>query len=239
MFSNMITSKTAITARSMLRRYPRARSSAARFMSLSRPRREYEQSYREAMLARIHPGECIWDVGANVGIYSELFAAATGPSGKVLSFEPAQDCAAILETRRRDRHSHASWEIVPIALSDRDGEGWLSVASGTTAPDNHLASPGDPSVVPVRTARGDSLIAAGLEPPALVKIDVEGFEGEVLDGIGSALDLPSLHTVCVEVHFAVLAERGRPHEPSRIVRMLQNHAFTVKWADASHFVARR
>ena len=132
-----------------------------------------------------------------------------------------------------------SWEIVPVALSDEDGDAWLSVGDGETAPGNQLASRGEPSTVPVRTVRADSLLASGCEPPAVVKIDVEGFEGEVLDGMGSMLDLRSLRTVCVEVHFRKLDERGKRHEPIRITRLLQSHAFTVKWVDRSHFVGRR
>ena len=80
------------------------------------------------MLACIRPGDCVWDVGANVGLYSEVFAAAAGPSGKVISFEPSPACAAMLEERLRDRAMGASWETVPVALSDEDGEAWLSVA---------------------------------------------------------------------------------------------------------------
>ena len=91
----------------------------------------------------------------------------------------------------------------------------------------------------VRTERGDTFLAAGREAPAVIKIDVEGFEGEVLDGMGSVLGLPSLRAVCVEVHFGTLNERGKPNEPTRIVRLLEAHEFTVKWVDRSHFVAER
>jgi FkbM family methyltransferase len=145
----------------------------------------------------------------------------------------------MLEGRLRDRVNGAPWEIVSVALSDADGDAWLSVGGGDTAPCNHLASGDEASTVPVKTARGDSLVAAGYKAPAVIKIDVEGFEGEVLDGMGSVLDLPSLRSVCVEVHFATLNEREKSHEPTRIVQLLQGHAFTVKWVDRSHFIARR
>jgi FkbM family methyltransferase len=235
----LISSGPAITARSTLRRHPRIQRAVVCVLSLGRSGEEYEQSFRSAMLACIRPGDCVWDVGANVGLYSELFAAAVGPSGKVISFEPSPACVALLEERLSHRDGGASWEIVPVALSDEDGEAWLSVGGGDTAPDNRLASPDGPSTVPVRTSRGDMVLAAGHEAPAVVKIDVEGFDGEVLDGMGSALSLPSLRAICVEVHFGILNERGKPHEPARIVRLLQDHAFTVKWVDRSHFVAQR
>jgi FkbM family methyltransferase len=236
---NLISSGAAISARSTLRRHPRMHRTVARVLSLGRHREGYEQSFRSVMFGSIRPGDCVWDVGANIGFYSELFTTAVGPSGKVISFEPSRACVVLMEERLRDRAASASWEVMPVALSDKDGEAWLSVEGGDTAPSNHLASRDEGATVVVRTARGDSLLTAGCDAPAVVKIDVEGFEGEVLDGMGSALDLPSLRAVCVEVHFGTLNERGKPHEPTRIVRLLQDHAFTVKWVDRSHFIARR
>jgi hypothetical protein len=91
----------------------------------------------------------------------------------------------------------------------------------------------------VRTYRADSIVAAGHSAPAVIKIDVEGLEGEVFDGMTSVLDLPSLRAVCVEVHFRALDERGKPHEPMRLVQLAETHSFTVQWTDVSHFVARR
>jgi FkbM family methyltransferase len=232
-------SGVAIAARSRLRTHPHLQRSLLRIISLSRKTGGYEQRFRSEMLARIRPGDCAWDVGANVGVYSELFAAVVGSTGKVISFEPSDACVAILESQSRARTNGPSWEIVPVALADKDGEEWLSVESGETSPGNHLVSCNEGSAVPVKTSRGDSLVAAGYEAPTFMKIDVEGFEGEVLDGMGSALDLPSLHTICVEVHFSILTGRGKPYEPTRIVRLLEDRQFAIKWVDRSHFIAGR
>ena len=70
----LISSGPAIAARSRLRRHPRVQRALVRVLSLGRTCRGYEQSFRSAMLACIRPGDCVWDVGANVGFYSELFA---------------------------------------------------------------------------------------------------------------------------------------------------------------------
>jgi FkbM family methyltransferase len=199
----------------------------------------YEESFKAAMIACIRPGDCVWDVGANVGLYSELFAAAVGPDGKVISFEPSPDCVAIIEERIQNNSIGTSWEVIAAALSDEDGEGWLSVADGSTAPANHLANHAGASTVAVRKYRADSIVSAGHAVPAVIKIDVEGFEGEVLDGMTSVLGLPSLRAICVEVHFRVLDERGKPYEPTRLVRLVESQNFMIKWTDVSHFVAQR
>lgn len=235
----LISSSPAITVRSKLRQYPRVHGALVHALSLGRGDGKYEESFRAAMFECICPGDCVWDVGANVGLYSELFAAAVGPSGQVISFEPSLECVAIIEERRQSSPAGASWEVIAGALSDEDGDAWLSVADGCTAARNHLASRAGASTVPVRTYRADSIVAAGNTAPAVIKIDVEGFEGEVFDGMTSVLNLPSLRALCVEVHFRALNERGKPHEPTRLVQLVEAHNFTVKWTDVSHFVARR
>ena len=237
--TSLMSSGVAIAARSKLRRHPRMQRTVVRLLSLGRSADMYEHNFREAMLSCIRPGDCVWDVGANVGFYSELFALAVGPSGMVISFEPSPACVSLLEDRLRDRAAGASWEVVRLALSDSDGDAWLSLGDGDTAPSNHLASRDDACAVRVKTARGDSVLAGGRRAPAVIKIDVEGFEGEVLDGMKAVLGLPSLRAVCLEVHFAALSERGRPSEPDRITRLLQSEGFTLKWVDMSHVIACR
>lgn len=71
-----------------------------------------------------------------------------------------------------------------------DADAWLSVAEGSVAPSNHLANCVRASTVLARKYRADSIVAAGNTVPAVIKIDVEGFEGAVFDGTTSALDLP-------------------------------------------------
>ena len=103
----MISSGPVIAARSELRRHPRMQRTVVRVLSLGRSTEEYEQDFRSAMIASIRPGDCVWDVGANVGFYSELFIDAVGPAGKVISFEPSPACVAMLERRRGDRATGA------------------------------------------------------------------------------------------------------------------------------------
>jgi FkbM family methyltransferase len=237
--ANLMSSGVAIAARSKLRQHPGVQRTLIRLLSLGRSAEVYEHGFKSAMLSCIRPGDCVWDVGANVGFYSELFALAVGPSGKVVSFEPSPACVANLEERLRDRSAGASWAVVPVALSDADGDAWLSLGDGETAPNNHLTNGDDTSAVRVDAVRGDTLLAQGYGQPAVIKIDVEGFEGEVLDGMGTVLAHPSLRAVCVEVHFSQLEERGKPNEPTRIAGLLQAREFNLKWVDRSHFVARR
>src|SRR5579872_4977196 len=42
----------------------------------------------ERLVEVVEPGDCIWDVGANVGLASFASAALAGPAGRVLAIEP-------------------------------------------------------------------------------------------------------------------------------------------------------
>jgi hypothetical protein len=67
---------------------------------------------------------------------------------------------------------------------------------------------------------------------------VEGAEEEVLRGLVRVLTNPACHTVVCEVHFALLAKRGKPEAPTRILGILRGAGFrTIRWLDRSHVMA--
>lgn len=44
--------------------------------------RTYEEEFGNAMLGEVRPGDVVWDVGANVGLYTRKFIDKVGPSGR-------------------------------------------------------------------------------------------------------------------------------------------------------------
>ena len=73
----------------------------------------------------------------------------------------------------------------------------------------------------------------------MVKIDVEGYEVEVIEGFGPLLHEPSLRALYVEVHFRLLHERGLDDGPARIEELLGSAGFRTQWLDLSHLAAVR
>lgn len=200
----------------------------------------YEESFERALLAGISAGDVVWDVGANVGLYTRKFSALAGPRGKVVAFEPGPQTFATLSANT------ASCENVvcePLALSDFVGEADFHIAGEENSPVSGLARRDSipvSAVEAVRVTTGDAFAAAHPQfAPNRIKIDVEGFEYDVLKGLGSTLSSPSLHGLFIEVHFASLAERGLADAPRRMVEMLNDKGFAVRWTDASHIEATR
>ena len=201
--------------------------------------RSYEDRFNEALLCGIRPGDIVWDVGANVGLYTRIFAGIVGSAGKVFAFEPSPENHARLAANVAKIPGvillafglGAKEERVPLKQG-ADSLGATSQVWGA-APSADLRDS-----VAIRVA--DTLVREGIsEAPHFVKIDVEGFELEVLTGMREILRMPRLRGLGVEVHFGLLAERGMHDAPQQIEALLKRAGFACSWPDNSHLIARR
>jgi len=196
----------------------------------------YEAGYDRLLLAELAPGDCVWDIGANIGYYSKLFSQCVGKEGTVLAFEPSPLNFARLSAACRDLKNVS---LVQLGLGREDAkvsfrQGVDSLGATSRIVDH---GPGE-FVVDIRS--GASLIDRGAAlAPNAIKIDVEGFECEVLEGLGNHIAAASLRTIGVEVHFGLLKERGLAEAPREIEALLHRSGFIVKWIDSSHILATR
>jgi FkbM family methyltransferase len=205
------------------------------------PLRDYEEEFHNAIFEELNAGDLVWDVGANVGFYTKIFAEKVGSGGKVVAFEPAPETYNEL-CRQTSKYPWVKNER--LALSDSDGVSQMVVYDAAIdSTFHHLQwDAGDTTttnVVDVKVMCGDSYWSQSGKTPNLLKIDVEGFEEEVLAGMNGLLAAPELRAVFLEVHFQVLEDRGRAEAPIRIEGQLRQKGFRPKWVDRSHIVAKR
>jgi FkbM family methyltransferase len=146
---------------------------------------EYEPATSVLFRRLLRPGDTVLDIGANAGYYSLLAARLVGAAGHVFAFEPLPRTRQLLQSNTRLNHFR-NVTIREEALSDENG-----FATFFQAPDDHT---GKSSLLPVTsyattrrvaTARLDDLLPA--QSVTLVKIDVEGVECRVLDGMTKCL----------------------------------------------------
>jgi FkbM family methyltransferase len=132
-------------------------------------------------------GDVVFDLGANQGEYAEVFA---GEGARVVAIEPNTAFATRLKALARE----ADIRPVHAAISDEPGTAFLNVCSEPglstlvdpgiewieKSPDYRTVSWTHTIEVPVTTV---DLLARDFGEPEYVKIDVEGFEHNVLRGM--------------------------------------------------------
>lgn len=195
----------------------------------------YEMEYDNNFSATLRPGDCVWDVGANVGYYTKMFSERVGSKGLVFSFEPSPvnfdrlgETCTVLD----------NVTLVRSGLGLNDEELSFEQGSDELGATSRIVESGGGQVVEIRSGR--SLIRDGVaSPPNIIKIDVEGFEYEVLKGLGDHLSTTSLRAIGIEVHFRILKERGMANVPKKIESLLHENGFVVSWPDSSHIIATR
>jgi FkbM family methyltransferase len=143
----------------------------------------------------ISDGSIAFDIGANVGILTIPMARRVGRSGKVVAVEPAAENLRSLR-RRLDIAQMSSWvQIFDGVASNRVGIEKL-VLTPLQPWDHHIGRNGED----VASITVDALVA-GLPPGPVsyIKIDVQGAEQLVLEGMQETLRTHK-PAICIEIH---------------------------------------
>jgi FkbM family methyltransferase len=135
----------------------------------------FEERELDWLLPRIKPTDVVWDVGANIGIYTVLMAKL---AARVVAFEPmpatVERLRANVELNRLD-----NVELVELALADEAGRTSMAVIAEASG-GSHLVRNGGGGL-DVTATTGD-LYMAEHGAPDVVKVDIESFEPEFVRG---------------------------------------------------------
>lgn len=157
----------------------------------------YEPETTAIWLDRARHAGVVLDVGAHVG-YFALLAAAANPHARVLGFEPLRQIHARL--RRNIDLNGSQVELVDLAVGDRSGSAAFfhvghGIPSSSSLSQEFMATTSDVEATEVEVVRLDAFVAAHeLGRIDLVKIDTEATEPAVLAGMGQVLarDRPTI-----------------------------------------------
>jgi FkbM family methyltransferase len=133
----------------------------------------------------LRPGDGFVDVGANIGYFSVIAASAVGTRGRVHSFEPDPENFALLE-RNRALNGLEGMRCHAVAVADRIGEAVLHRSASNRGGHSLLEKPGLAGELRVPVTRLD-VVLADEPPPRIVKIDVQGGDLAVLEGMEGLL----------------------------------------------------
>jgi FkbM family methyltransferase len=170
-------------------------------------RRMYAGAYETAIVGLLHqilrPGDTFVDVGANIGYLSSIAAGVVGPSGRVISFEPAPSYFERLAAIRQLNPQYR-WQVYQRGLGATDCCAQLAVSSKNIGWNSMVPGQIPPDVVaqtvsiPIRRL-DDCLEEDGVDRVRLLKIDVEGYEGSVILGAEASLRSGRIDHLIVEV----------------------------------------
>lgn len=199
----------------------------------------YENSFDQQMMAQVSQNDIVWDIGANVGFFTTKFAEKVGEDGQVYAFEPANNSfLSLVENCKACKNVFGK----NMALSDKSGYLYFRESEIANDPTNSLVDENHPNSVKVQVVTGDELIETNTIPlPNIVKIDVEGYEIDVIQGMKNMLSIRDrgVRGIFIEVHFFELNKRGLSTAVSNIVDILEQLGFSLKWTDPSHLIGCR
>ncbi|HEX3968730.1 MAG TPA: FkbM family methyltransferase [Edaphobacter sp.] len=161
----------------------------------------------------VQPGNTIWDIGANVGLFAIAAAQKAGPQGSIVAIEPDLWLASLLQrSAALQPPTAAGIHVMPVAVSKCVGIATLHIARRNRN-SNHLSSipehsqaGGTRGTHQVLTITLDWLLeqTEHSTPPSLIKIDVEGAEIDLLHGAQNLLTNVRPILMCESQH------RNRP-----------------------------
>jgi FkbM family methyltransferase len=162
----------------------------------------------------LEPGDHAVDVGANIGVVTLLMSKLVSPGGTVQAFEPNpvlfEDLRAALAI-----NSVTNVQLHQAALGSSDSDRELYVPAGNSGEGSFIERGVTQQVHRVRVTRLDDISLDG--EIALLKLDVEGAEYEVLRGAQRILAEQRPRVILFEANY----------HGDRIVDMLRQHDYKI------------
>jgi FkbM family methyltransferase len=181
---------------------------------------DYDAPVADYLRRRVSAGSEVWNVGANVGVFALQLAHWVGPQGRVVAFEPNPAAAAVLERNVRLNGFEDRVSVARVAVGGAPGtvEFFVSGTDGmgrAGAPNPQLVRA---RAVTVDVTTLDREAASRGRMPAVVMMDIEGWEIAALQGAGTLIG----HTTfVVELHPS--AWRWSGHDRAQLEALLAVH----------------
>lgn len=148
------------------------------------------------LLHFLRPNDIFFDIGANVGSYTLLASGVC--KAKTIAIEASANTAVITNKNMGLNRLQDKATLINAAAGAKAGVRTFSKNEDTT---NHIISPDESQNTEVETVNVISVDSLTVkDKPALIKIDVEGFETEVLKGMNNTLKQESLKAIIIELN---------------------------------------
>ncbi len=184
----------------------------------------------DGFIAHCYPGMIFFDIGAHFGLFSLAALHYGGATARAVAVDPSLTATRMMRIQADLNEVSHRLSIVQAAVGNRTD--WhemvtVGVVSGgylVAASKDHPAS--ERTRTPATTL--DKLAEETGDLPTHIKIDVEGYEADVLMGGTRVLSQPKSPLLFLELHNQMIRERnGNPEDTLLLLRKLKYETFTV------------
>jgi FkbM family methyltransferase len=177
-----------------------------------------EREMMGIMKREIKEGDVVYDIGSFIGFHAVFFAKCAGVAGKVIAFEPMQSSYQSLQ-KNMALNKLTNVQTLRIGLSDATARGNMKEGDMRIHAD---ASHGAEEEIAI--AIGDNVVQEKKLPiPNVVKIDVEGYEYQVILGLQKTLAQPECRFLCCEIHPDLLPQGV---ERDTVIQLIKSLGFS-------------
>lgn len=198
-------------------------------------KKDYEALFDKALIMHITDDDNVFDIGANRGYYTKKFLEKT-TKGKVYAFEPVPSCNLVIKELQKKFNNLS---VMPIALGSKPGTFPMSIGKDNLNATSSIKTVKNEDDIMVEVDTVDNIVFNEKVIPNVLKIDVEGFELEVIKGMKETLKNKDVRVIAMEIHFNAMEDMGIKNGPKSISEILKENSFKIKWIDHSHLLAIR
>ena len=198
--------------------------------------KNYEENFDESFSRYINKGDVVYDCGANIGHYTKTFADLVGSEGLVIGIEPSP-----MNYKKLMKNTSNYKNIVNLnfALGKKKELLWFQQGEDEIGANSKVLEDKTNNSIKVDVFTLSEIIDLHGEPNA-IKIDVEGFEFDVLLGLEKKLAIKnSINLIGIEVHSSILETRGIKNAQKKIEKFLIDKNYSINWTDFSHIIAKK
>lgn len=182
----------------------------------------YEPEVVQTIQRIVRPGWTAVDIGANIGYVTLLLAKLVGPQGRVIAFEPLPENFQVLQ-ENIGLNAYLNVSLEPNAVMDKPGSVRLYRQREHCLTGTASTASGSGAGLEVPAVSLDGYLEERGDHVQFVKIDVEGAEGAVLNG---------MRRVLAEDHPVVLVElHGEGPETRAALSALTTNGYGIRYLD--------
>ena len=176
----------------------------------------------ELIKNKIKNGDVVFDIGANIGFYTLLFAKLVGKEGKVYAFEPEPNNFALLK-KTIEFNNLKNVILEQKAVSDKNGTNFLVLSKDIGG--HKIINYSTPNSLKVESICLDEYFNNFYGKINFIKIDAEGHEGKIFYGMQKLLKKNQQLHIMTEFYFKLINQSGI--KPKQFLELLVNNNFKL------------